>query len=295
MIRAYSQRLMPPYSGQVQIAESERARAITLDGKSWEIHFLQNAEVDESQTGKFTRKRFIRVLNLEHHALENIVESSSSQAEDVDERIVELAIYLVSAALPFPSNDGYEYWLLDKEDESPLALIFSCSDEELMSNFPSKTEWMALPAAVMPIDYIEDEKERKAPPVNYRVEQMIAERAGYYPKAKWFKRDANEKEAFPSLLIREDWQDRDKHQLCQRYLQRQSSRLLMLHGLSREDRKRLEVSAKGHALEVGRFHKLYPEVIDTKLMNTILVEARLRAATEEESPLHNRRDSVHYL
>ena len=295
MIRAYSQRLMPPYSGQVQIAESDRARALTLDGKSWEIHFLQNAEVDESQTGKFTHRRFIRVLNLEHHSLQNIAESSSTQAEDVDERVVELATYLASAALPFPSNDSYEYWLLDKEDESPLALIFSCSDEELMSNFPSKTEWMALPAAVMPIGYTEEEKESKRPPVNYRVEQMIAERAGYYPKAKWFKRDVNEKVAFPSLLIREDWQDRDKHQLCQRYLQRQSSRLLMLHGLSREDRQRLEISAKGHALEVGRFHKLYPEVVDTKLMNAILVEARLRAATEEESPLRNRRDGVYYL
>ena len=40
MIKAYSQRLLPPYSGQVQIAESDRARAITTDGESWEIHFL---------------------------------------------------------------------------------------------------------------------------------------------------------------------------------------------------------------------------------------------------------------
>ena len=295
MFRAYSQRLLPPYSGQVQIAESDRARALTLDGKSWEIHFLQNAEVDESQTGKFTRRRFIRVMNLEHRVLETIAESSSSPTEDLDERIVELAVYLVSTTLPFPSNDTYEYWLLDKADESPLALIFSCSDEELMSNFPSKTDWMALPAAVMPIDYTEDEKDRKDPPVNYRVERMVAKRAGYYPKAKWFKREVNEEMDFPPLLVREDWEDREQYLLCQRYLQRQSSRLLMLHGLSCEDRLRLEVSAKDHALEVGRFHKLYPEVVDSKLMNAILVEARLRAAVEEKSPLHNRRDGVHYL
>ncbi len=39
MIKAYSQRLMPPYSGQMQIVESDRTRAITLDSQTWEIQF----------------------------------------------------------------------------------------------------------------------------------------------------------------------------------------------------------------------------------------------------------------
>lgn len=277
MIRAYSQRLMPPYSGQVQIAESERARALTLDGKSWEIHFLQNADVDDSRAGKFTHRRFIRVTVLEHQALQNILEQVSTGSDEIDDRISELAEYLLTAELPFPSNDTFEYWLLDPVDDSPLALIFSCSDEELQSNFPSKTDWMALPAAVMPIEYTEEEKENGTPPVNYRVEMMVTERAGYSPRAKWFKRSIDEQETFPSLMIREDWQDEEKNQLCQRYIQRQSSRLLMLHGLEAEQRRRLEIAARGHALEVERFHKLYPEVQDSKLMNAILVEARLRA------------------
>jgi hypothetical protein len=79
-------------------------------------------------------------------------------------------------------------------------------------------------------------------------------------------------------MIREDWQEREQYELCQRYIQRQSSRLLMLHGLEAKERKRLELSAKGQALEVGRFHRLYPKVANRALMNAILVEARLRAS-----------------
>jgi hypothetical protein len=277
MIKAYSQRLMPPYSGQVQIAETARARALTLDGKSWEIHFLQNAEVDDSKAGKFTHRRFIRVTVLEHGALESMLASDPDHENEVDERIRELAEFLVKAELPFPSNDVFEYWLLDPADDSPLALIFSCSDEELQGNFPSKTDWMSLPAAVMPVDYKEGEREHGTPPVNYRVEMMVSDRAGYSPKAKWFRRSSLETEAFPPLMVREDWSDQENHDLCQRYIERQSPRLLMLHGLQREVRERLEISAKPYALEVARFHKLYPDIVDRQLMNAILVEARLRA------------------
>lgn len=102
MINAYSQRLMLPYSGQVQIAESARARALTLDGVSWEIHFLQNAEVDDSKAGKFTHRRFIRVTVLEHGALESMLESNPAHDNETDERIKELAEFLVKTELPFP-------------------------------------------------------------------------------------------------------------------------------------------------------------------------------------------------
>ena len=40
MIKTYSQRLLPPYYGLAQIAESERARAITVDGKLGKFNFF---------------------------------------------------------------------------------------------------------------------------------------------------------------------------------------------------------------------------------------------------------------
>ncbi len=52
----------------------------------------------------------------------------------------------------------------------------------------------------------------------------------------------------------------------------------MLQGLPRIDRQRLEQAAQENALDVDRFHTLYPEVIDEKLITALRVEARLRRA-----------------
>jgi len=211
-----------------------------------------------------------------------ISDEGSKEYEETDERITELAIYLATASLPFPATDQFEYWLLDAADDSPLALIFSCTQAEQMLTFPALTEWTALPAAVMPIETTLEEQQRSEAPVNYRLERLVAERAGSKPRARWFKRRPNEARSFPACLVREDWQDEEHYRLCQRYIQRQSTRLLMLHGLPHDDRGRLEFWAKSHSLEVDKFYRLNPEVADEKLMNAIRVEARLRSARGEK-------------
>jgi hypothetical protein len=213
----------------------------------------------------------------------------------MDARVLELIIFIASAELPFPSVDKFEFWLLDSEDNSPLALIFTCSDRDQMETFPNKTEWTALPAAVMSIQKTRQELEDSAPPVNSRFEQMVAERAGRYPKAQWFERHEAETETFPPLLVKEDWQRDDQMDLCQRYLQRQSTRLLMLQGLQQDVRKRLEIAAKQNVFETERFFACYPEVVDNKIMNTIRVEARLRRDSADESLVAKRRDGIHYM
>ncbi|WP_201215087.1 hypothetical protein [Halochromatium roseum] len=215
--------------------------------------------------------------------------------ENSDERIIELAAFLTTACLPFPSADNYEYWLLDAEDQSPLALIFSCTEADYMALFPSRPEWTALPAAVMPIDRTRDEQDRCEAPVNYQVERLVAARAGSKPRARWFQRQPDESDPFPVFLLREDWRDEEQRQLCQRYLMRQSTRLLMLHGLQREDRRRLELAARPYALEVERFFPLYPEIADQRVVNAIRAEARLRGASGEQVSLLDRRDGVLYL
>jgi hypothetical protein len=289
-IRAYSQRLLPPYSGQIQIAESERARAVSMDCDSWEIHFLHTIRGNNGP-----ERRFRRAAVVYHSDLQRLSQQSSSADSEIDERIQELIDFLAAASLPFPAADIYEYWLLDQADGSPLALIFSCTESEQIASFPSRPEWTALPAAVMPIDATDDEKERGEPPVNYRFERLVMERAGYNPRARWFTRRASESDDFPALMVREDWQEDYQHDLCQRYLQRQAPRLLMLHWLELEERRQLEIAARTNVLEVQRFYPLYPSVVDEKLMNTMRVEARLRGSKEDEPGLHKRRDGVLYL
>jgi len=306
MIKTYSQRILNPYSGHVQIAESDHARAVSMDGENWEIQFLKTIAVHPtpnrpkpngllvriseffnlpSKTGQVEelpeppRRVFARAGHIKLSALEELL---SRKCEEMDSRVVELAEFLLTTKLPFPAKDKYEYWLLDSKDGSPLALIYSCSKVEEQSNFGTNPEWTALPAAVMPIKKNEEEQKEQTPPVNYRFERLVAEQAGFNPKARWFERHVDENEIFPPLLVKEDWQDRDQSELCQRYLQRQSPRLLMLHGLKTEDRKRMELAAKAQALEVAKYYILYPDVSDKKTMNSIRVEAQLRESRGEE-------------
>ncbi len=299
MIKTYSQRLLTPYYGQVQIAESERARAVTADGQIWEIQFLHmgNGGLTHSNNGaQVNNHSYRRAVTISDSDIrQKKIGSMLDKGQTVDERILELTDFLADISLPFPAADHFEYWLLDGKDQSPLALIFSCRNSEQMNAYPSRPEWTALPAAVMPIEMTEDEKSRLSAPVNYRLERLVAERAGNNPKAKWFTRRLNEEQSFPTLMLREDWQEEESDDLCQRYLTRQSPRLLMLHGLNQELRRQLEINARPHALDVERFYQLYPEVVDQVLMNAILVEARLRSVTKEQPALHKRRDGIHYV
>ncbi len=297
MIKTYSQRLLPPYYGLAQIAESERARAVTADGQTWEIQFLHqgnNGLTQSSNGSKQSNLRYRRAVTISNSEIQqkNI---GLDEEQLVDERILELTEFLADITLPFPVADHFEYWLLDAKDQSPLALIFSAKDPEQMNAYPSRPEWTALPAAVMPIEMTEDEQSYSSAPVNYRLERLVAERAGINPKAKWFTRSLNEEQSFPTLMLTEDWLEEESVDLCQRYLKRQASRLLMLHSLNQEQRRQLEINARSNAIEVARFYQLYPQVVDQVLMNAILVEAKLRSVSEDQPELHKRRDGIHYL
>lgn len=280
MVRAYSQRLLPPYAGFVQIAESDRARAQSLDGTSWEIQYLNASDAAGSgrgrQQGYGLDRSYFRVAHVQDNQVRPYVLPACLKADDVSACVEELSDFLLNAQVPFPAADIFEYWVLDSADESPLALIFSCCEELQMANYPAHTEWTALPHSKMKIENTAEEHAREEPPVNHRFQRLVARRAGVSPRGAWFKRHGDESAGFPPLLVREDWGDETEHQLCQRYLCRKAPRLLMLHGLSRSDRERMEIAAKAHASEVDQFFPLYPEVNDTGRMSAIRVEARLR-------------------
>ena len=283
-VKTYSQRLSPPFSGQIQIAESARARALTLDGATWEVQSIHTSVVRNGPDDNRIERRFRHIDTLRHEDMMQIAAEGTHNGQAVDERVLEIARQISGTGLPFPANDEYEYWLLDAKDGSPLAFIFSCADPGEIRNLPARPEWTALPAAMMPISKTEDEMARAEPPVNYRFERLVAARAGANPKAHWFRRTPGQSDGFPPLLVREDWQEEHGHDLCQRYLQRQATRLLMLHGLAHEDRLRLEEAARPNAMELARFYNLYPEIVNEELMTAMRVEARLRSAGGKASP-----------
>lgn len=285
MLRAYSQRMLPPYYGFVQIVESERARALSFDGFSWDIQYLpaDGGAAGQSQRvlGYALDRSYFRVAKVTDQQLTPYNFPSFLDTSDITARIDELVAFLSTAQLPFPAADNFEYWLLDGSDDSPLALIFSCCDESKTPTFPTRAEWTALPHSKMKVANTPTEEARSDPPVNDRFQRLVATRAGSKPRAAWFERRQDETMAFPGLLVREDWQDQAHHDLCQRYLSRKAPRLLMLQGLSHDERERLEIAAKLHASEVDQYFSLYPDVNDHQRMSAIRVEARLRRDTPQ--------------
>ena len=170
MIKTYSQRMSPPYYGQVQIAESERARALTVDGQIWEIQFLHEGTgglTDSGNGAHGIRHQYRRAVTVSDNDIREKKIESLLEGQSTDERILELTNFLADITLPFQAEDRFEYWLLDAEHQSPLALIFSCKDSEKMNAYPTHPEWTALPSAVMPIELTDDEKSYSSAPVNY--------------------------------------------------------------------------------------------------------------------------------
>jgi hypothetical protein len=280
-IRAYSQRLLPPFSGAVQIAQSERARAQSFDGVSWEIHYLPRSGQQTMPLGYALDRGYYRVAHIQDNRLTPYVLPAILDSAQVAGCISELYEFLSSATVPFPAADLFECWLLDGADASPLALIFSCCEASQMPTYPTKTEWTALPHSKLKIESTAEEQGRHEGPVNHRFQDLVKERAGGRPRTAWFERTPGEAGGFPPLLVREDWRSEREHDLCQRYLQRKAPLLLMLQGLPQADRERLEVAAKAHAIEVDQYYPLYPEINNEKRMAAIRVEARLRRGTPQ--------------
>ena len=291
MYNTYSRKLGPPYSGQVQVVQSNTYRAVTLDGATWEIQFVNRVHLRVATiTEAEIKTRSKRTLGND----ESEVESKDAKTDPELDELIDL---LAEVELPFPANDHFEFWLMDKNEQTPLAMVFSCSSAEHMAKFPKRPEWTALPDSVMPITKTEKEIAAQMPPVNYRFERMIAERVGINGKGQWFDRREHDKSLFPALLVSQDWPTDEGTSLCTRYIERQAPRLLMLQRLPSEVRQRLEQVNRPNAIEVARFYRLYPEIIDTDLISSLRVQARIREASETGKTLgiHARRDGVLYI
>lgn len=279
MIHLYSKRLLYPYIGVVQIAETGRARAMSPDGTRWAIQYAVSEDArQQKREGVIDQTRhFAIVATIEHGRLNRRGLRPFLDTADVHASIDQLYDMIIQANLPFPAADRFEYWLMDPTDDSPLALLHSCIRREEMASVP-RASWVAMPAAQLEVPDPDADPNTYVPPVNYRLQQMVEERAGQKPNAVWFERGVSDDHRFPPCLVREDWGSEQQRSLCDRYINRLAPRLLMIHDLPQGVRARLERAACAYALEVEQFFPLYPEVADEGLMNAVRVEAKLRHA-----------------
>lgn len=297
---AYSIRQLSPFRGTVQILSADFARAVSADGRQWQIQV--SCEVKQQQWGIMNSPEVQRRYVL--YGMWNKQRGLSSLPLDPmldvpDHKLVEgsLLSHLEhqANAIPFPAMDHYELWLLHGKTRLPIALLASSINEHTLDQIKA-SRWRA--CSSRQLQFQPSRAKCSTDPI-LKIESLISEQCTSPLMAQWFYREADRSghglggshvpetligrtlaaEEFPELLISEDWPDDNDCLLAEDYHHWLSPQLLLLPHLHHTTRLRLEQAAQQHAMAVSRQYQLYPAIADQKIMNRILVEARLRKSS----------------
>jgi hypothetical protein len=309
----YSQRILNPFRGVMNIITTETADAVTIDGVNWSLYIhdtfgshhddpeeFAKIEMPDIRFGEWNKKNGLRrapVLPSYYY----------DEIQQVGADLLE-AVFEYADKIPFAFSDNYELWLLDEEHDQPLALLDSvCSKQEIY--IPSSLQWKAgnrckqyFRSSVVP-----DTKEKIHADI---LNQLVNTRAGKTPGAQWFFRRGNHHglglsvintderyvgremspRMFPRMFIEQQWDNDSECALFVDFVNWLSPWLLLMDFLSDAQRESFETTARQHALLVDEMHLLYPKVISEKDIKAARVEAAFRksapASEESDEPLH---------
>ncbi len=302
----YAVRRLNPFQGVIQVAGNDEARAISPNGREWEIQIraerpdMWGAEPTGEPVTQFLRFGVWTAAGglsrIPAHPLLDL----TTMLKKADELTGFLA--LKEKNLPFPLLDRFELWLLDGKARMPLALLASSTRKDNLHK-PSTRRWHCAHRSLD--DFPAPDTARARPPHPRDtdlhphmsgLERLVALESGH-SVAQWFERDdagggsgrpLKELEklshrnltpnCFPELMLREEWSDPLDRSLVRDYLHWQSPRLLTLQHIPDQTRGRLERAARIQASEVAETWSLYPRIIDREAIEAARVEARLRQA-----------------
>lgn len=275
----YSLRQWAPYQGTVQIVDVPGFRAVSRDGHRWQVQ-VRNEGI-----------RFFTYGSWCADGSGNLI--STDQTRELVEALEQ------QPPLPFPAIDTVELWLLDQQEQMPLALLRSIP-EGRKPFVSGGVRWQA--ALVHGADFVSEtilklaEKDGQPIPHHEILERCISAEAGAFPATQWFQRQADgsgvglaanqlpaEKmnrvlsaECFPELLVREHWDEEMYSALVADYHAWQSPELLTHVGISSQARDRLERKACQLAQRVYSLRNVLPSIINRDLVNAAFVEGMLR-------------------
>ncbi len=86
--------------------------------------------------------------------------------------------------------------------------------------------------------------------------------------------------AFPALPLSVNWTDELEQAVVQAFCAWQATLLLMLWNLEPTTRSQLEHAARGRAVLVQAYHRLYPVVVNESAIKAALVESVMRSAAK---------------
>lgn len=275
-IHYYSMRQWSPYQGTIQVVEVNGFRAVSRDGITWQVQ-VRNEGI-----------RFFTNGTWRADGSGNLIATDRTQ--------VLIDALRQHPPLPFPAIDTVELWLLDQTHRLPLALMrsmpvtrrpFTHHAPRWQASWHEQEEFVSGSLGSGAPEHIAHHEV---------LERCISAEAGAFPAAQWFRRDPDGSgtgltgsnipdglagrvlgaEAFPDLLLREDWDDELYAQLVSDYHAWQAAELLTHVGLDHGTRDRLERDACKRASRVYAVRKVLPEIINKDLMETAFVEAVIR-------------------
>ena len=296
----YSQRILNPFRGVMNIITTGEADAVTTDGINWCLYIYDTFDTHNEEPEEFSNIDMpeLRFGTWSTEAgLKRAPALPSYHYDEIQtrgERLLQ-AVHEHAKHIPFDFADKYELWLLDGHSQEPLALLDSvCSEEEI--NSPGTLHWEAgircreyfISNVMQPAD----DKESHADLLN----QLVNARAGKNPAAQWFFRKENgygsgldiinlddsfigrelSPRLFPRMLVEQQWNNESDSALFEDFISWLSPWLLMLDFLKDSQRKDLEASARKQALLVDQMHLLYPKIINKMDINAARVEATIR-------------------
>jgi hypothetical protein len=285
-VRCYAKRRVNPFRGVMQIIESEEGRALSCNGVVWEILVRatrgSNPDNLDREQDKKTYYRF-GMWSMDY----GLMKRSDSPVDDQDyfdlsSKSDVLVGYLQEYhdQLPFPLEDNLELWLFDKDDHRPLALLSSVLPDASLPS-PGPKVWSASkgPAGTA--------SQRRYPHAE-ELEAQVKQRAGNRMYTHWLRRltggegvfegtdDSIPAEQFPVLLLDENWTDECEQRCVRDYIRWVSPSLLTLQHLDRATRERVENNLNVQAISIEHHWRLYPEVIDQKLLKAARVQSRIQ-------------------
>lgn len=311
----YSQRLLNPFRGSMNVIEYKGAEAVSLDGINWDIYVKNRKLIKGLQSSSNVQISDIRYGHWS--AQEGLKRGPIYPSDDfkhMEKQGAQVYEHLLKhhEKVPFAFLDNYELWLLDSNDK-PLALIDSSLREADIDSMPI-LDWRAGLACCN--EFTSEAYELIQPAKNKisageYLTRYINQLCGSAPHAQWFKRTMDghgigmsghniseqliNRELsdieFHSFMINDKGHDNLHINLINEFIQWQSPWMLLLDSISESERMIFEEKSRCRALIVDQLHQLYPETLDISFINAARVEATFRKnnhiqTTEKEDNLH---------
>ncbi|MGB5259556.1 MAG: hypothetical protein WBO34_03425 [Gammaproteobacteria bacterium] len=301
--------MLNPFRGIVSYISYQSADAVTADGSHWDLYVSNQAllqgldterkpQISDIRYGSWSARRGLTRGPI-------LPSDDFLQMEAMGTRVYEHLLEVCDQA-PFPLLDRFELWLLDR-DAQPLALIDSALDEHGIDARQSLgwrpgqdcrqtfTSCMAeqlvanhdTPGAVA--DYL-------ARYINSRTTDTAA--------AQLFRRNDDGSGAglwginlpetltgrvlpgsdFPSRLLQTQGHDAQHAQLVQDFICWQAPWQLLLPDMDTAVRGEFEQHARVQPLKLARQYRLYPDIVNRRVIDAARVEARLRSTHQTRKP-----------